>query len=1384
MIMKIELRILIVLSVLTLISNWGYTGDWTTGRYNYYRNARSDEALPNNLDIAWKWKSQQPPRQAWYGPARWDAYASIRNLRSMRNYDLAFDPIIVGDYTYWGSSSDNSLYCVSIKTGIIKWRMTAGGAIRLAPTFSDGKIYFGSDDGYVYALSADTGTVIWKYSPTETSDWILNNGHYISRWPCRVGVVVDNGIVYAAFSLLPWKESYLCALNAETGKISGTGTYKVKHDGMTLEGLPVFTDKLLVYPQGRVPPVMFNRKNGEKTGILNSKNKGYGGTFLVYDSDIITYGPGPGHDKTWNMTKFALQGKNQLNKGFPNANMMIFDGDKAYALTDKSIYAVNKTNSAKRIWHTPLESPYTFIMAGKTIYVGVDGAVVAIDTATGQQLWKVTLAGRVYTLTAGKTVLMAGTDLGMIYCLRNTKKEVGSIIKQPPRKKIIAPPVITDKDLYNGWIFSDSRILKSNMLRDEAGHLPVKISGEANFGGGAVNPYIKLDGSSVTLSISDDISKINIISNNLSVAAWVRVDAYATWGGIIGAYQDNGQFERGWILGYNDKRFSFGIATGNVKTNSLVPRINYMKSSSEFTLGQWYCVIGTYDGTTMQLYVNGTKVAESTARHGNIAYPASAYYEIGAYHDKDENIKLTGMINEVRVYDTVLMPDKIETLSVPRKYIEPPVKNEWHLPRSPTITFLTPSSAKITFWTDNKVKARVDYSWRDNKFSISDTIPKLKHILILNNIPHNRMVSYNISTKTPSGKRTTKTYTLDTLFNFTRPKLANAVMDRTRIGLANKILHLSKQSKGICVVAGGDWRLARELARMSDFHVVCVTSNAAEVNKARKELLDSNSLYGTRVEVQFVAKKDKLPILNRSITILVMPLNKDGSSLLPMNDAEKLVMPFGGVAVIYSDSGNGHNLKDLKFIKKVSGRWKKGTGKIVASFTRGALTTGAGVWTHQYGLPNNSGYGGETLDDATVTTNLTSLWIGRPGPRFRIGRNGRGPAPLAISGRLFVLGNGRILGMNAYTGTILWTRALPGINKFNIPREGGNWCADKNNIYIPAGAECMVIDAATGSIKRIIPMPEKQNDKSWGYIARAGGNLFGSVTKISSAYRSFWGHSGWYDYRKSDALRSLVCSSALFAIDLQNMKKTWMYKPTSGGVIMNPTITIGNGRIYFMESENPKLQAENIYRFTGKMLFEKTLLVALDAKTGKTLWKKPVVVNDDFKYYIEAVYLAYGSEYLTLFASRSDKSPLGTCFLTVFNATDGSLHYKKSFDWAAKDHGGHLNRPVIVNDRLFIRPKAMDLQTGKDLAKNTYWGGCGTYIACKNALIMRSSVITLWHLSGDIWQKSGWHRLRPGCWMSLAPACGMLLAPEGGGGCSCGIWIETSVGFAPRNKDK
>ena len=65
-------------------------------------------------------------------------------------YDQAYHVVVADNGVYFGSSSDDKVYCLDIDTGKEKWSFFAEGPVRLAPSIYNGKIYFGSDDGYVY----------------------------------------------------------------------------------------------------------------------------------------------------------------------------------------------------------------------------------------------------------------------------------------------------------------------------------------------------------------------------------------------------------------------------------------------------------------------------------------------------------------------------------------------------------------------------------------------------------------------------------------------------------------------------------------------------------------------------------------------------------------------------------------------------------------------------------------------------------------------------------------------------------------------------------------------------------------------------------------------------------------------------------------------------------------------------------------------------------------------------------------------------------------------------------------------------------------------------------------------------------------------------------
>ena len=201
--------------------------DWPQFKHDNYRSAKSEvNVFDKSFGEKWVYKAQQAPSPAWYGPAKEDAYALSGPLPSMRDYDLAYSPVVVNGKLYYGSSSDDAVHCLDAKTGKELWRFVTDGPVRIAPTYWEGALLFGSDDGYVYSVDAETGEENWKFSPTEDKKQrLFNNGRLISFWPVRTGVLVEDGIAYFGASLIPWKESYLCAVDADNGKVKGEGTY-------------------------------------------------------------------------------------------------------------------------------------------------------------------------------------------------------------------------------------------------------------------------------------------------------------------------------------------------------------------------------------------------------------------------------------------------------------------------------------------------------------------------------------------------------------------------------------------------------------------------------------------------------------------------------------------------------------------------------------------------------------------------------------------------------------------------------------------------------------------------------------------------------------------------------------------------------------------------------------------------------------------------------------------------------------------------------------------------------------------------------------------------------------------------------------------------------
>ena len=88
----------------------------------------------------------------------------------VEEWEVRSSPAIGSDGTIYFGSDDGYLYALD-RSGALEWRYETGLPVRSSPAIgADGTIYFGSDDGYLYALDRN-GALNWRYEIQDAWDW-------------------------------------------------------------------------------------------------------------------------------------------------------------------------------------------------------------------------------------------------------------------------------------------------------------------------------------------------------------------------------------------------------------------------------------------------------------------------------------------------------------------------------------------------------------------------------------------------------------------------------------------------------------------------------------------------------------------------------------------------------------------------------------------------------------------------------------------------------------------------------------------------------------------------------------------------------------------------------------------------------------------------------------------------------------------------------------------------------------------------------------------------------------------------------------------------------------------------------------------------------------
>ena len=188
-----------------------------------------------------------------------------------------------------------------------------------------------------------------------------------------------------------------------------------------------------------------------------------------------------------------------------------------------------------------------------------------------------------------------------------------------------------------------SVILLSLLTLTQPQHWDFTSFPEDRFADESTGGGLLFDGSADPIYIDD---KSSLPENAMTVSAWVSIDEPNRWGGIIGCIQDNGDLELGWILGYNESQFTMALSTSGADDGN--GKLTYLDSGDViYQLGQWYHVSATYDGKTLQLYVDGKRVNQTESQSGSILYNKEMPFTIGGYEDDNELNKFDGRLKSV-----------------------------------------------------------------------------------------------------------------------------------------------------------------------------------------------------------------------------------------------------------------------------------------------------------------------------------------------------------------------------------------------------------------------------------------------------------------------------------------------------------------------------------------------------------------------------------------------------------------------------------------------------------------------------------------------------------------------------------------------------------------
>jgi len=392
--------------------------DWPMWRHDAAHTASTPQALPDRLQL--QWIRELPPLKPGFPD------------QTRMQLDGAYEPVVLGQTLFLPSSRNDSLSAYDTRSGLEKWTFFTDGPVRYPAAASEGRVYFTSDDGHLYCLDAEKGTLAWKFFGGPRDRRILGNERLISTWPARGSPVVADGTVYFAAGIWPFMGIFLYALEARTGKVAwsnegdGSTYMKQPHNteafgGVAPQGpMGLIGDRLLV-PGGRSVPACYDRRSGKLQYFQFAENGRRGGMDVSAAGSYFCVG-----GSAYDLTTGTYAGETGRAVVATPGTIWYAGRTKDILLARPPIATTIETidrkgsKSSKPMWKMgpaqTIEAPRIecMIRAGERLYLGTEGRVVVFEK--NREVGHVDLQGTPATLLAADDRLFIVTREGRISC--------------------------------------------------------------------------------------------------------------------------------------------------------------------------------------------------------------------------------------------------------------------------------------------------------------------------------------------------------------------------------------------------------------------------------------------------------------------------------------------------------------------------------------------------------------------------------------------------------------------------------------------------------------------------------------------------------------------------------------------------------------------------------------------------------------------------------------------------------------------------------------------------------------------------------------------------------------------------------------------------------